>query len=426
MIESTNPLVWHEELPILVTLASTVMKMKEDTHSTTGSPWKSKQWLPASSFSVEETVNVALGVGDKFKSLQHTEHCIVRRGDFPICDSVLDDMLKILRKELADMIAYQHAYEKSTASSSVGGVTAAVAANHVIRKRSYSRVGKDDMAEKSRKGSKKARVGVTMRDNGDDDDDSPQSRCSAGNRGRSSDQLLPVAASSKGIAKWQIDKLMDWMKENHYNSSPNWQEIDGLVESTGMKPSQIVSWAAEMGGSIAKLRSCGPVAVAVATETTSQEVITIDDDDDDDSVPELSDEKETESLEATDDELIAFFLGDNEDGDAWKKPIADDDASEYSGAKYDHSGAYEPTEDEYGALLNEYGANDDVAPNILEAEAEAKMDKESMCSEFLDELELLGMELGFELKSGCATSSAVSQEILNVSCGAGVELGGCD
>jgi hypothetical protein len=226
-----NPIVWHEELPLLVTLANEVLEKKEDMRVSSGSLWKSKQWVPASGFSVEETLSVAIGFGDKFKALQHAEHRVVRRGDFSITDSILDDSFKILRKELSDMAAFQ---TKSTGSVSVVTGTAAAAsldadavaaaatagetAHSSSRKRPYSWVKKNDVAKKSLKGLNGARVATTATNV----HHPSVSRFPASNRGPSStDQLRPVSASSKGLFKWQIDKLMDWMKENDYNSSPD-------------------------------------------------------------------------------------------------------------------------------------------------------------------------------------------------------------
>lgn len=66
---------------------------------------------------------------------------------------------------------------------------------------------------------------------------------------RFSDQAH-CASDSQGIAKWQVDSMMDWMKQNDYNPVPNWEAIDDLVEKTRMKPSQVAAWASEIGSII--------------------------------------------------------------------------------------------------------------------------------------------------------------------------------
>jgi hypothetical protein len=52
------------------------------------------------------------------------------------------------------------------------------------------------------------------------------------------------------LQKWQVDKLVDWMKDNDCSSAPSLVAIDELVGSTDMKPSQIVACTAEPGGRV--------------------------------------------------------------------------------------------------------------------------------------------------------------------------------
>ncbi|GAX20521.1 hypothetical protein FisN_24Hu226 [Fistulifera solaris] len=459
-----NPIVWHEELPLLVSLANKVLEKKEYIRKSTGSQWKSKQWVPASGFSVEETVNIAISFGDKSKALQHTEHSVVRRGELTTLDAILDDSFRILRKELSDMAAFQ---TKSTASVSVvtGSAAAAsldpvaavaavtggeTAVSAVSRKRPYSRSKKnDDGSKKNRKGPKKARVATNVAQQ------PVASRLPANNCGPSLtpiDQLLPVTASSKGLEKWQIDKLMDWMKENDYNCSPDWAAIDGLVESNGMKPSQIVAWIAELGASVVKLRSGGVagedsigVAVEVATEEKQPEIITIEDDDDDDededvSVPELAEENDKDDdisslLGLSADEMIDDFYAKyagvslpdaTEDVDV---DVAGDDNDEATGT-------WDPLIAEFFVMMNADEldvAHDEKsepsvakpckvqqdacdahskARNAFESEGEAAL--ESSCLESLESLEELVLELGFNFDDDCecgtSSSSACVQE----------------
>ena len=136
--------------------------------------------------------------------------------------------------------------EVTAAAASVAAVPEA-AANGMAsssRKRSYSRVRKDDTAKKRPKGPKGASVATSrllpipvLR----------VSRAAALLFG-----MLLLLRGGKGPDKSQTDILMDWMKKNNYNPSPDLYAIDELVESTKMKPSQIVAWIKEMGDSVAQ------------------------------------------------------------------------------------------------------------------------------------------------------------------------------
>ncbi|GAX20523.1 hypothetical protein FisN_24Hu224 [Fistulifera solaris] len=438
-----NPIVWHEELPLFVSLANKVLEKKEDIRKSTGSQWKSKQWVPASGFSVEETVNIAISFGDQFKALQHTEHSVVRRGELTTLDAVLDDSFKILRKELSDMAAFQ---TKSTASASaVTGTAAAASLDPVAgggekavsaasRKRPYSRSKKSDVAKKSRKGTKGSRVAT----NATNVVHHPvASRLPTRNHGLSStNHLRPVSASSTGLEKWQIDdKLMDWMKENDYNSSPDWTAINGLVESTGMKPSQIVAWTAELGASVVKLRSggvAGEESIGLRVEVAMEkqpEIITIEDDDDDEdedvSLPELAEENDK-------DDDISSLLGLSAD------EMIDDFYAKYAGVSLpettedvdvDVAGG-DDDEANWDSLIAEYfdvmdadelDVVDDettvcsvakpckVQQDACEAHSKARSEfesageaaLESSCLESLESLEELVLELGFNFDDDC-------------------------
>jgi hypothetical protein len=402
-------------------------------------------------------VNIAISFGDQFKALQHTEHSVVRRGEFTTIDAILDDSFKILRKELSDMASFQ---TKGTASVSVvtgsaaassldpvaavaavmGGETAVSAAS---RKRPYSRSKRnDDVAKKSRKGPKKARVATNAVHH-------PVASClPASNHGPSStNQLRPVSASSKGLEKWQIDKLIDWMKENDYNSSPDWTAIDGLVESTGMKPSQIVAWIAELGASFVKLRSGGVAVedsvgvglrVEVATEEKQPEIITIEDDDDDDddddedvSVPELAEENDniddiSSLLGLAADEMIDDFyakyagvsLSDaTEDVDVDVAGVDDDEATwdPFIAEFFDvmdadeldvvHDEKSEPSVAKPCKGQQDACEAHSNARNTFESEGEAAL--ESSCLESLESLELLVLELGFNFDDDCECGTSI-------------------
>ncbi|GAX23097.1 hypothetical protein FisN_UnNu093 [Fistulifera solaris] len=454
---TVSPVVWHEELPLFVSLANKVLEKKEDIRKSSGSQWKSKQWVPASGFSVEETVSLAILFGDQFKALQHTEHSVVRRGELTTLDAILDDSFKILRKELSDMAAFQ---TQSTASASVVTGTAAAASLDPVaaavaavmggetgasasRKRPYLRSKKnDDVSKKSRKGPKGERVATNVVHH-------PVASCfPASNRcpfPTPTEQPRPVSASSKGLKKWQIDKLMDWMKENDYNSSPDWAAIDDLVESTGMKPSQIVAWIAELGASVVKLRSGGGAAVeesvgvglGVEVEVAMEqqpEIITIDDgDDEDDSVPELAEENDKDDdisslLDLTADEKIDDFyanhagvslpdaakdveVASDDDEATWDSLIAEFfdvmDADELDDVDDEKavSSVAKPCKVLQGA--SEVRNNVHNGPDSFEDEAALL---ELSCLESLESLELLVLELGFNFDDECECGSSNSFE----------------
>ncbi|GAX12824.1 hypothetical protein FisN_15Hu303 [Fistulifera solaris] len=284
----------HEAMLTLIHFDSEVMKLKEEFRVLHGLSWKSKQRLAASRLSVEETETIVLSFGEKLKSLQGQDRSCVRRGVFPITDALIDDCEKILREERSDLSGFLQGVAVSRAPSDrrrgtgkrtnsaaasvdtleTTAVADATATALVSRKRSYSVVNEDDAAAKK---SRKVPKGAPFLA---DHPQPPRAFASRDRRDFSSNQIPVLFGAANGsqdpyLQKWQIDKLVDWMKNNDYSSSPSWAAIDELVESTGVMPSQIVACTAELGGRIATLRN---------------EVICIDEDEDEDSVPELADD----------------------------------------------------------------------------------------------------------------------------------------
>jgi hypothetical protein len=322
------------------------------------------------------------------------------------------------------------------ADTVAAAATAGEKAHSSSRKRPYSWVKKNDVAKKSLKGLNRARVETTATNV----HHPPVSRFPASNRGPSStDQLRPVLASRKGLSKWQIDKLMDWMKENDYNSSPDLAAIDDLVESTGMKPSQIVAWTAELGASIVKFRNGGPVAdsagLGVKTAADKPEIITIDDDDDDEdvSVPELAEENDKDDditglngltadkmietpyakpegispLEATDDVNDGY----DEDEATWDRFIAeffgvmDTDELDSVDDEVSISSIAEPC----SAPRDAFEVHNETR-NECESEGEAAL--ESSYFESFESWELLVLEMGFNFDDECECGASISSECL--------------
>ena len=370
MIESMATLLWHAETPTLVSLAVIATKMKKVIRSKHGIAWTSKQRIPACKLSVEATLSAALGLGERLESLQDVAHTIVHRGEAPITDAIMDDLLNALRKELCDMEAFLKMSKISTvsvggsgsevtAAASVAAVDLAAAAagktSSSLRKRSYARARNDEIAMGTPKVIDGARVATFP---------SAQYRpSSTGNlfiytdHGHSFDQAFSaaVAASSKGLVKCQIDKLVLWMEANGYSSSFHWEAIDELVESTGMKTSQVVVWIETVGGIAANYRK----AVQVKCQS---EVITIDDDgedDEEDNVPDLADE---------------------DDGcDAWTGLVAEEETAPATEKPIDLSRLLSRNESEL---------------NISKAEAEVEFDIEAEMGFNIDSAS--SFDLGFE------------------------------
>lgn len=314
----------HKELPQLIAMALSLRRMKEKIRVTKGAIWKSKQRLPASSMSAEEVEQNAVGLGQRLRFVQRSLHASVARGRYPMTDSVMDDMFKILRKELADVTAF---LSTSSAAGTVGttmapassdGATAApVSAAMASRKRmaspkqTHSRVQKDTVAKKSSKGAVSARRTASQ-------------TCPSGPPNVKVNSSFPSEragsiVNKQGPCKWQIDKLMDWMKANNYNPSPDWSEIDELVESTQMKPSEVVAWTAEFGRTVARLRnececkSKGP--------DNPKELWILDDD----SIPDLDDDKCVENGPIPDKVLVVDLLVANQQEQAIIDAVLDAD-----------------------------------------------------------------------------------------------------
>ena len=176
----------------------------------------------------------------------------------------------------------------ATAAARVGAAPEAAAGEMTptSRKRSRSRARKDDTGKKSSKGAVGPFVSTL-----------PSARSSSLGTGqcRSSDQVLFGAGNNEQISRSQLNTLVNWVTANDNSSSPDWDAIDVLVESTGLKPSKVVAC-------IEKLAGCRKSVQA----KNHPEVITIDEEEEEDEVgvPELADE---------------------EDGDAWNVCVADAD-----------------------------------------------------------------------------------------------------
>ncbi|GAX12830.1 hypothetical protein FisN_15Hu310 [Fistulifera solaris] len=86
------------------------------------------------------------------------------------------------------------------------------------------------------------------------------------------------------LQKWQVDKLVDWMKDNDCSSALSLAAINEPVESTGMTPSEVLVCTVGLGRIAELCDVCLDAGVA-------KEVMCIDEDKDEDGgVLELADD----------------------------------------------------------------------------------------------------------------------------------------
>jgi len=200
----------HEDFPQLVDIATSIEVVRQEIFEKAGKQWVSRQYLPKSSLTVEETLAAAWSMQEELQAHAGNPREKVRRGDYPITDSVLDDSFKILRQELNDM----NLSLSSLDSSEVSNVATTMGLSGVQNAEEVSAVGGVlQVIEPSRR--KRQRL-----------------------------QKHPVAA---GLHKWQTDVMTKWLKEHEGNPIPDWKAIDDLSEETGLAPSRVSAWTTEAG-----------------------------------------------------------------------------------------------------------------------------------------------------------------------------------
>lgn len=86
----------HEEMLHLLVLSSSLNALEEEFRVKKGKRWVSKQRLPARSLSAEDTRHAMAMFDEQQKALSFQDRASVRRGDFSVTDSLVDDALKIL------------------------------------------------------------------------------------------------------------------------------------------------------------------------------------------------------------------------------------------------------------------------------------------------------------------------------------------
>jgi hypothetical protein len=99
-------MIRHPDFPELVGIAVKMEGLYGMILKSTGQPWTSQQSLPRSSLTVEEIFQSTLNLQDELKA---NARPTVRRGEYPVTDALMDDSLKLLRREWDDMICFHFA-----------------------------------------------------------------------------------------------------------------------------------------------------------------------------------------------------------------------------------------------------------------------------------------------------------------------------
>ena len=115
----------HQDFPRLLSMARQIQDLQHQVLRRTGRAWISQQKLPNYSLTAQETVHATVNLQVYFgQLLLDTNRTVIQRGDYPITDSLLDDSLKILKKELRDITVFaanpyeQHQEQQQARTSS--------------------------------------------------------------------------------------------------------------------------------------------------------------------------------------------------------------------------------------------------------------------------------------------------------------------
>jgi len=153
----------------------------------------------------------ALSMQDEVHANAASLHEKVRRGEYPITDSVLDDSFKILRQEFNDMNLFLSTLNSTEVSNAA---TMGFSGVHTTEEVSVSANG--------------GVVTVIA--------PSWQKR-----------KRLPKHPVAARLCKWQTDIMTIWLKAHEENPVADWKEIDYLCAETGLAPSQVSAWTTEAG-----------------------------------------------------------------------------------------------------------------------------------------------------------------------------------
>ncbi|GAX11981.1 hypothetical protein FisN_8Lh075 [Fistulifera solaris] len=168
----------HECFPTMVELTLLIQQGYQAVRDQTGRTYTSQQKLPKSSLTLDETMKATLHMQQKLLSNPKVPRTVVRRGQYPITDAIIDDSLRILRRENEDLQNYA---QDPKAAQSV------------------------NESSPKKKGSKKEAIAIKY-------------------------------------AKWQTDILMKWMVDHSEEPFPDQTAIAQLMSQTGLSQSQVVNW----------------------------------------------------------------------------------------------------------------------------------------------------------------------------------------
>ncbi|GAX14089.1 hypothetical protein FisN_8Hh075 [Fistulifera solaris] len=168
----------HECFPTMVELTLLIQQGYQAIRDRTGRTYTSQQKLPKSSLTLDETMKATLHMQQKLLSNPKVPRTVVRRRQYPITDAIIDDSLRILRREYDDIQNYE---QDPKAAQSVHEPSL------------------------KKKGSKKEAIAIKY-------------------------------------AKWQTDILMKWMVDHSEEPFPDQTAIAQLMSQTGLSQSQVVNW----------------------------------------------------------------------------------------------------------------------------------------------------------------------------------------
>lgn len=171
----------HENFPTLLELTIQIHKGYQTIQDQTGRSYTTQQNLPNSSLTPEETMRATFCLQQKLLSDPDSPRTVIRRGQYPITDAIMDDSLRMLKQELKDVQEYvRNSFHKQVQSIDTSPVA-------------------------TKKGTKKEAIAIKY-------------------------------------SKWQTDILMQWMVDHKDEPFPDQTALSQLMAQTGLSQSQVVNW----------------------------------------------------------------------------------------------------------------------------------------------------------------------------------------
>lgn len=185
--DEVDVLLKHEDFQRLLGLSVNVQEARKRILASTGRPFSSQQKHSKSSITPQGALQASLRLQSQLLSNPDTASNIIRRGDFPISDAIIDDSISILQRELDDMERLLQKEGKAT------------------RQPRSQEPSKPKADNKKLVGKKKEAIAIKY-------------------------------------SKQQTDILMTWMIENKDQPFPDQAAIELLMAQTGLSHSQVVNW----------------------------------------------------------------------------------------------------------------------------------------------------------------------------------------